>query len=198
MDSDLAYKFIELFGDKIAVLRSSLDDISDNVSEFDDGRSLLRQCAPSSFRPVSMSYISELLSKLTIKSCPLDPAPASVLKQCIPVLLPVMTLLISLYALLWCPNCFKLALLNPKLKKPLLDVEEFANFRPISNLMFLSKLTEKVVASQLVDYVSSNGLEEILQSAYKQFHSTETAFNSECLITLLLILIGTGLLPYCC
>ena len=41
--------------------------------------------------------------------------------------------------------------------------------------MFMSKLTEKVVASQVIDHVSNNGLDEILQSAYKQFHSTETA-----------------------
>jgi len=49
------------------------------------------------------------------------------------------------------------------------------NFRPISNLMFMSKLIEKVVASQLIHCISSNGLHEILQSAYEQFHSTETA-----------------------
>ena len=41
--------------------------------------------------------------------------------------------------------------------------------------MFKSKLTEKVVASQLINHISSNGLDEILQSAYKQFYSTETA-----------------------
>ena len=39
----------------------------------------------------------------------------------------------------------------------------------------MSKLIEKVVASQLIHCISSNGLHEILQSAYKQFHSTETA-----------------------
>ena len=39
----------------------------------------------------------------------------------------------------------------------------------------MSKLSEKVVASQLINYISSNGPNEILQSAYKQFHSTETA-----------------------
>ena len=68
-----------------------------------------------------------------------------------------------------------IALLNPLLKKPTLDVEVFSNFRPISNLTFMSKLTEKVVASQLINHISSNGLDEILQSAYKQFQSTETA-----------------------
>ena len=40
----------------------------------------------------------------------------------------------------------------------------------------MSKLTEKVVASQLINHICSNGLDEILQSAYKQFHSTETAW----------------------
>jgi len=52
------------------------------------------------------------------------------------------------------------------------------NFRPISTLMFVSKLTEKVVASQLFDHVDGNFLDETMQSAYKQFHSTETALVS--------------------
>ena len=43
--------------------------------------------------------------------------------------------------------------------------------------MLMSKLIEKVVASQLINYISSNGLDEILQSAYKQFHSAETALS---------------------
>ena len=64
--------------------------------------------------------------------------------------------------------------MNPLHKKPALDVEALSNFRPISNLMFMSKLIEKVVASQLINHIPSNGLDEILQSAYKQFHSTET------------------------
>ena len=38
----------------------------------------------------------------------------------------------------------------------------------------MSKVTKKVVASQLIDYVSSKGLDEILQSAYTQFRGTET------------------------
>lgn len=113
---------------------------------------------------------------MTIKSCPLDPVPASVLKQCTSVLLPVMTQIVNQSLNLAAfPDCFKLALLNPLLKKPTLDVEVLSNFRPISNLMFMSKLTEKTVASQLINHISSNGVDEILQSPYKQFHSTETA-----------------------
>ena len=44
---------------------------------------------------LTLSDVSELLSKMTIKSCPLDPVPASVLKQCTSVLLPVMTQIVN-------------------------------------------------------------------------------------------------------
>ena len=39
----------------------------------------------------------------------------------------------------------------------------------------MSKVIEKVVAFQLTSYLENNYLYEPLQSAYKQFHSTETA-----------------------
>ena len=53
--------------------------------------------------------------------------------------------------------------------------EEFSSFRPISNLTFISKCVEKVVASQICCDVEDNNLNEIYQFAYKQHHSTETA-----------------------
>ena len=40
--------------------------------------------------------------------------------------------------------------------------------------MFMSKLTDKVVASRLIEHISRNRLDEIYQSAYKQLHSNET------------------------
>lgn len=42
-------------------------------------------------------------------------------------------------------------------------------------MKFLSKLIEKSVSGQLNNYLSDNDLHEIYQSAYKAFHSTETA-----------------------
>ena len=68
----------------------------------------------------------------------------------------------------------KFALLRPLLKKLGLALIE-KNFRPVSNLPFLSKLIERIVAFQLIDYVKQNNLYEPLQSAYKDGHSTETA-----------------------
>ena len=45
-------------------------------------------------------------------------------------------------------------------------------------MSFISKLVERVVASQLNDHVTPNGLENVSQSAYKEGHSTETALLS--------------------
>ena len=50
-----------------------------------------------------------------------------------------------------------------------------SNYRPITNLRFLSKVVEKVVASQISDYVELNELLPSVQSAYRRGHSVETA-----------------------
>ena len=73
------------------------------------------------------------------------------------------------------PTELKEAVLTPKLKKYSLDHEAYSHFRPISNLKFISKVVEKVVSYQLVNHLQENNLEERFQSAYKSFHSTETA-----------------------
>ena len=75
------------------------------------------------------------------------------------------------------PRELKYALLTPLIKKITDDQEVLANFRPISNLPFLSKLIEKIVADQLLSHMEENGLHEALISSYKKFHSTETALN---------------------
>ena len=69
----------------------------------------------------------------------------------------------------------KTSLVTPLLKKSNLDRNNLKNYRPVSNLSFLSKILEKVVAKQLKDYMDAYGLHETSQSAYKAFHSTETA-----------------------
>ena len=61
------------------------------------------------------------------------------------------------------------------IKKPDLDPAEVKNYRPISNLTVLSKMLEKLVARQLIDYLSDNNLLPDCKSAYRAFQSTETA-----------------------
>ena len=65
--------------------------------------------------------------------------------------------------------------MNPLIKHPSLDPEQFPNYRPISNLMFIYKLCERVVAVHLTKYPTDNFLMEQFQSAHKPSHSTESA-----------------------
>ena len=60
------------------------------------------------------------------------------------------------------------------LKKQGLDIT-FKNFRPVSNLPFISKLTEKAVFDQTYNLMVENDLYPPNQSSYRKNHSTETA-----------------------
>ena len=72
------------------------------------------------------------------------------------------------------PSSHKHAVVTLLLKKPGLDAEELKNYRPVSNLTFVSKLVERLVSSRLVIYLTSHGQMPQLQSAYRRHHSTET------------------------
>ena len=174
-DADLANKFADFFTEKIVRIQNSLDSPTSTPGQLLDV-SPPPDCVLSCFEIVTEDHVASLITSSAIKCCPLDLAPAVILKECVSVILPVITRIVNL-SINSCvvPGCFKLAMLNPLLKKIGLDFQIFANFRPISNLMFLSKLSERVVAVQLINYVMTNDLGELFQSAYKQLHSTETA-----------------------
>ena len=69
----------------------------------------------------------------------------------------------------------KSALVRATLKKPNLDSDVLKNYRPISNLTFLSKVLEKCVHIQLTDHITSAKLFAEYQSGYRKAHSCETA-----------------------
>ena len=109
------------------------------------------------------------------KGCSLDPIPTSLLKKCLPSLLPVLVKIINLSLELGqMPPSMKNALVTPLLKKTNLDREVLSNYRPVSNLTYLSKLIERIVASRLKEHMSTNELFDPNQSGYRQGHSTET------------------------
>ena len=67
------------------------------------------------------------------------------------------------------------AVVTPRLKKSGSDQADVCNYRPISNLTFMSKVVERLVCCQLVAYLEQNGLLPELQSAHRRGHSTKTA-----------------------
>jgi len=56
-----------------------------------------------------------------------------------------------------------------------MDPYDLNSFRPISNLTFLCKIVERVVTEQFTSHAALNGLFPERQSAYRQFHSAESA-----------------------
>ena len=109
------------------------------------------------------------------KTCNNDPIPTKVFKDCINELLPTISNMVNLsLSSGHFPDIWKEGLVRPKLKKANLDLIK-KNYRPVSNLAFLSKITEKAVALQISDHISSNQMHQEFQSAYRKNHSTETA-----------------------
>ena len=127
----------------------------------------------------SLSEIYKLISASESKQCPLDSIPTFLLKLCFNELGLIITNLIkfSLSEGIF-SSSFKQALVQPLLKKPPLSTDDLNNFRPISNLIFISKILEKIVASRIQSHLSSNSLSSLFQYAHRIFHSTETTlFN---------------------
>ena len=67
------------------------------------------------------------------------------------------------------PALQKKAIVHPGLKKPSLDPDDLSNYRPISNLGFVSKLLERAVHARLLLYLDDNELLPSVQLAYRQF-----------------------------
>ena len=54
------------------------------------------------------------------------------------------------------------------------------NYRPVSNLCFLSKLVEHCMLKQLINHCNTNCLIPNFQSAYRENYSTETSLIRMC------------------
>ena len=131
-----------------------------------------------SFEEIDSNNLKKTISSLKKKFSTLDPVPTTILMSCIDELLPIILKIIN-SAIQECefPNPLKHAIITPILKKALLDPELYNNYRPVSSLTFLSKIIEKILYIQLVNYIENNNLYPTYQSSYRQNHSCETALT---------------------
>ena len=117
-----------------------------------------------------------MVRTLPDKQCASDPLLTSLLKENVDILAPFLVELFNrCLSSGSVPSLFKSAFVTPLIKKSNLDPADARSYRPISNLSVLSKLLEHLVARQFVDYLNVSGLLPELHSAYRAFHSTETA-----------------------
>ncbi len=130
----------------------------------------------SEFTPILPSEVHKLLATMPAKSSPLDVVPTSLLKACPITFSNILAFLTNLSINQGCfPTQFKKAQITPLMKKPCLDPDDPASYRPISNLNTISKIIERLVLTRIIAHVSSSPSVDCLQSAYRRFHSTETA-----------------------
>ena len=119
-----------------------------------------------------MPSVQDMLTKkMPKKSCDLDPIPSPLFLGCLDKLTPVITDIINTSLISGVvPQCFKLALMKPLLKKSNLDPELLKNYHLVSNLPFLSKVLERVVLTQLMTHLEAHNLMETFQLANQKCH----------------------------
>ena len=166
----LANTFADFFETKIDNIRNNFNSIDTTNGE------AIRETTFSNLRPTTTDEVKQLIFTMNNKSCNLDPIPAWLLKDCIHELLPMITAIanLSLTSGIFPDRC-RQAIIRPLLKKPNLNPEELKNYRPVSNIHFLSKIIEKLVVVRIEEHLINNALHDPFQSAYRHCHSTETA-----------------------
>ena len=170
--ANLPDQFGQFFKSKIDNIRQDLESHPLDLCSGEEycGQKLFQ------FQEVTESDVSLCIMSAASKCCELDPISTQTLKTCLDVLLsPITAIMNDSLRLGVVPDVFKIAHVKPLLKKTDLDRENLKNYRPVSNLPFLSKILEKLVLKQLLLHLETNSLKEPFQSAYREHHSTETA-----------------------
>ena len=180
----LSNDFADYFDDKIAKIRLSLEKSAPSANaspvivpvrstSLDSSENIT---SLTEFDHVSDSEIRGIVKRAATKSCDLDPLPTWLLKECVDVFLPAISQIVntSISSGVF-PDKLKKAIIFPSLKKQTLDHEVVKNYRPVSNIAFMSKVIELAVFTRLSSYLRDFDLQEDFQSAYKKFYSTETA-----------------------
>jgi hypothetical protein len=164
--SELVSTFCDYFVSKIQVIRHDLAELESTTAPLScPPISSLLPTANSNlcnFEPATEEEIIKILKQSTKATCELDPVPTSFLTQtCLNIISPCITDIVNMSLSSGTfPTDLKRALVKPLLKKPSLDPNVLKNYRPISNLPFLSKVIEKVVAQRLFAHMTENNLHE--------------------------------------
>ena len=129
------------------------------------------------FWEISEDQTSKLLQISSAKKAVgCDSIPMKLLKENRPTFSPILTFMINLIIKTsYFPDCQKIARVRPLHKKG--DKSELNNYRPISTLTAVSKIIEKVLASQLRSFLESNEMFSTCQFGFREKKSTTSAIS---------------------
>ncbi len=166
--------FMNFFTDKIDNIRNTITNVDSTVSSTSASFTAPKEKLLC-FTTIGQEELNKLITASKPTTCLLDPVPTKLLKELPVAEEPLLNIINSSLSLGHVPKPFKLAVIKPLIKKPQLDPSELANYRPISNLLFMSTILEKFVSAQLCSFLQKNHLCEEFQSGFRPRHSTETA-----------------------
>ena len=168
--SMLAKEFATFFLEKIENICNLLTGIDELKPASNEHATPLEN-----FSPLSCNEVQKEIISMNNKTCELDHIPMQVLKRILPIILIAIIDIVnrSLSTGSFAHN-WKTAIVKPLLKKPGLDLEK-KNYRPVSNLSFLSKLVERCMLKQLLQHCEDKHLLLDFQSAYQANYSMKTS-----------------------
>ena len=166
--------FAKFFSDTITLIRENIQrrvqDVDSRVCEETDRSAVQRTL--DELAPTTEAELIRILRNSSDKTCCLDAIPTNLIKKYASLHIPYLVAIVknSFKEGLF-PSAQRTAVVRPLLKKDNLDRNTMNNYRPISNIPFISKLMEKVAVSRVVEHLSNNNLMEEYQSAYRADHS---------------------------
>ena len=172
--SDIARIMNSFFINKVRTLRQNLPNNPGNPLELVEKLMQNRNCS-FSLKSVHPDTILKILSNLKgTSSCGTDDIGANVLKLIKTEITPVLTHIINLsISSQTFPQAWKLAKVIPLLKKK--EVLLAKNYRPVSLLPVLSKVLERCIFIQIIDYLEENHLLHPSHHGFRSKHSTASA-----------------------
>ena len=76
------------------------------------------------------------------------------------------------------PHSLKHSIITPIIKQTSQDYSIPNNYIPISNLSLISKIFERIIATHIIKHITTNSLDNPIQSAYEPYHNTETLLRN--------------------
>ena len=127
------------------------------------------------FDRVTDPELLKIISGMNKTTCSSDPFPTRLLMSHLHAIVPILQHIVNLRLTTGdFPISCKSSIVIPLIKNPGLDREMLKNYRPVSNLPFLSKVIEKVISIRILRILDNNIVDRF-QSAYRAGHSCETA-----------------------
>jgi exonuclease III len=170
-NKELANNFLVFFKEKIEKIRSTFTPSPQRQSTVIDANIVKL----TEFEPATLDEIIDIAKSNGVKCSPEDPVPASLLSPNIETFAPFWLEIVNLSLQVGSMDSMVDAVILPAIKElnSLIDTENYKNYRPLSNLVFIGKLIERVVQKRLNQHLVRNKLVSNKNYAYEQDHSTE-------------------------